>query len=107
MTEPSEIVWEVREDFDLAHSLIQEAKGVHDPNGGGYATDHLDAAENHLDAIERAYEALTKEIETLREGLRLIEDSSEPEGATTQMEALGMWVDFCRETARALLNKGA
>jgi hypothetical protein len=42
---------ELSEAFDMAHALIQEAKGVEGP-GGGFVTDHLDAAENWLDKAE-------------------------------------------------------
>ena len=49
-----------RQDADLAHGLIKEAKGM---AGDGIITDHLDAAENHIDQLEARIEALTAEVE--------------------------------------------
>jgi len=53
----NEEVLSVLEDLDLAEGLIAEAKGIHDPNGGGYATDHLDAADG---CIARVRDLLTR-----------------------------------------------
>ena len=46
-------VSDIADHFNLLRGLIQEAKGVEGP-GGGFVTDHLDAAEWHVDEIEKA-----------------------------------------------------
>ena len=67
----SALVGELREDFDLAHALIQEAKGAADGPEGGLVTNHLDAAEGHLDTIEAHLAALSDRNVVLEEAAKV------------------------------------
>ena len=82
------LVGELREDFDLAHALIQEAKGAADGPEGGLVTNHLDAAEGHLDTIEAHLAALSDRDVVLEASKRLQKQS-----------------DFHDETARRMGQK--
>ena len=70
----SALVGELREDFDLAHALIQEAKGAADGPEGGLVTNHLDAAEGHLDTIEAHLAALSDRDVVLEEAAKVAEN---------------------------------
>ena len=67
----SALVGELQEDFDLAHALIQEAKGAADGPEGGLVTNHLDAAEGHLDTIEAHLAALSDRDVVLEEAAKV------------------------------------
>lgn len=47
------VTQDMAEAFELAHALIQEAKGAADGPAGGFIIDHLDFAEHWLDKAER------------------------------------------------------
>lgn len=81
----SALVGELREDFDLAHALIQEAKGAADGPEGGLVTNHLDAAEGHLDTIEAHLAALSDRDVVLEVNKRLQKQSDFHDEAARRM----------------------